>query len=466
MDDVSIGSSHSNHSRKNDVEDFGYHCGTVFAEEEPYDIFPFCPWGPNLDSQHQQQQDASFRRVLIRNAPSELLVGREPSDAARFAAESFLSVSRGHREVIRNLVSQPPEVFASILLANIPEEVSLNRWQANQVLQGLEFVVDGIKRRARRRNVYFCNGYIQLPSDVFVNGILSYLNKRDLLDGVAYVSSAWARACFSPYVKRWQSINLEYSSGKICNEMLLLKMLQRHQFSLLKLLRGGHVLERASDETIQMIARIIPTIESLDSYIFSSDLFPNVGSLFPRLKVLKAYTCSNKSLIMSSLRNGGFASNLRCLHLIDEDSLTTPFNDDDFIEISRMCPNLEEFQFLVVNENTHQAYNSLIEGPFGAFDNGIKALIDRCPRLKYLVLEGGSPRLTEIVCHYIVAHARNLELLSVKGCFTYRFANNIFCDERVDIALRECLSTRLEDFDEFDDEIFPTPFVYRLRPIP
>jgi hypothetical protein len=227
---------------------------------------------------------------------------------------SFAPSEATQGAVIDSLLQLPPDEMASILLARIPVEDSMNFETTNQILQTLEYVKTGIQHRAKSQGVYFCNGSIRLPEETFIR-VFDFLNKRELIDNVSHVSYAWAKASLSPNVHRWRTICCEQKPdlGMSFHQIIdsnprpkiigtsdqLLQMLQRPQFAFLERLsvpygpeeftglgpKPKHYGVTLTETSVKAIARACPRLQEFHGLCDTSYSDETLRKLFPKLKL-------------------------------------------------------------------------------------------------------------------------------------------------------------------------------------
>jgi hypothetical protein len=377
--------------------------------------------------------------------PHPFVMGPVPSQASRAAANDFLSYSPERMEAISVLVRLPPDVMASILLADIPVDASADRGESNKIFEALDYVKAGIQHRAKHRGVYFCDGNVKLPDETFIH-VLGFLDKRDLIDNVSQVSYAWTKASLSPTVRRWQTIDF-YKFGedtKIDTGDLLLQMLQRPQFALLKKLVMRCEL---TNILIEEIAQACPRLEELrESWIntvaFSSETLHKLPTLFPELNrigvVMK--TPSSTQDVIHLVEAIGVR--LVGLEVEVHHSLESGFTEDEIVIISRHCPNLRSFGYRSIKIDPHA--KNMTEG-------GLAALVEGCPKLEELRLIG-TCRISDLeACFgYIAMNAKNLRLLDVSGNWGPTVRND-------HETIRKLFAKRLESCGFFRFNLLPLP---------
>lgn len=348
-------------------------------------------------------------------ASSGLKIGPPPSLIDDIEGLDFLSsLSDEARDGIKKLVNLSPAVMASVLLAQIPTENARNREKTNSMLQALEYTKAGIQARAKEGNeVYFCNGSISLPQELFIQ-VLNFVGKWDLIRSVSLVSNAWSKAAHSPSVRRWRTIDYEQpppTDAELEEEnngglrfrsespephhrtsKKLLEVLEKPQFSLLKTLKVEWLNDMGRDHKDNLpfagISKLCPSLEELQVkfYPFSSSaVLRKLPILFPNLKkACLELSNENKSDVLRFIRTMGkrlVGLEIRSVKRDETEGVSEELTDDYLVLLSQLCPNLTSFKY----------YRWLSSETVPAISTpGLVALVEGCPGLETLVLEGTS----------------------------------------------------------------------------
>jgi hypothetical protein len=350
--------------------------------------------------------------------------------------------------------------MASILLANIPVDDSMDRKETKKIFEALDYVKAGIQHRSKHRGVYFCDGNVKLPDETFIH-VLGFLDKRDLIDNISHVSYAWAKASLSPTVRRWQTIDCCYkpptrinigitltNHTKIRKEELLLQMLQRRQFTLLKKLV---VHLKLTVTLIEKIAKVCPRLKELrESGVIptavSTEIMHKLPTLFPELNRIGVLmeTASRRQDAIRFVETIG--TRLVELKVQAYSNLESGFTDDDIVIIGRHCPNLRSFSYS--SFNVHSVMT----------ERGLTALVDGCPKLEKLNLYG-TCRLVDLEAYgYIALNAKNLRFLDVSGNWHYYLkSTGDWTGRNNDEAIRKHFAKRLESYKLFQYSLSPLP---------
>ena len=254
-------------------------------------------------------------------------------------------------------------------------------------------------KKEMQKYVYFSQGVV-LKEDLFVEHILGYLDKRDLLDGVSFVCKSWFRACQSPNVLRWQTIDL---SGAVFGPSPdhLLQLVRQPRFAKLEVLR----LPVAVVGRLSGLQRGQPYFTDSVWSREISDACPHLKGIswlpanciseclphFPSLKELSIVFLKHENcrqFVESILETG---HRLEILNLwigcnYDGNNLS----EDDFLAIANACPNLQAFSCMKYGDGPRKFC------PTGVV---VKGFIQGCPELWNLDFRHGQDRETRRVNH-------------------------------------------------------------------
>jgi len=253
---------------------------------------------------------------------------------------------------------------------------------------------------------YFFGGDVALQKPIFVH-ILNFLGKWDLLDSASLVSTRWADTVHSKDIDRWSTHAGEArpddcrmsTSDKFMKLVHIyrhaapenfLRMVARPKFERLAEVK----LPSVDDEFLSQLSRIRgASITSFGdrSFQYSRVAYQRLSALFPNLKKV-GFITSPETVpdILDYLRSGGM--NLVHLKLIDSSVI-----DGGLLEkISRLCPNLEHFEYFGAPEVIAR--------------RGVRALVERCPNLRYLKIYQAGYQLTAQDKKFMKDHAGRIQI--------------------------------------------------------
>jgi hypothetical protein len=344
--------------------------------------------------------------------------------AKRKASESLGDSSSSLLNAHRVNLDAPPDEIASILLAWLPRDATLNHKQSKNLLKAVDLAKAELRHRTNlvskkcqdvgsQQPLHFCEGKVALSEDVFLH-ILDFLPKTEVVHKISLVSTPWLSVTRSP--RMWHTLGpgsgLVEKSLQVTNMDHLLALLNRPQFPSLKTLVPPNKV-RSRKKAFEKIAEACPLLEEIDLGFDSfSKMHPDdndlmkIASVFPHLgKIhLRMRKITGKGLIQ-------FAENM-AERLVDL-QLGAGYMSENYLSgntleaVSRHCPNLESFFY---DEKYHREPLS---------KESIIALVRNCPKLKRLAImftrqlspEANMLQVNKLqveALEYIAANAHNL----------------------------------------------------------
>ena len=243
-------------------------------------------------------------------------------------------------------------------------------------------------------SILFCDDTLAFPQELFVEHILSWLSKPELVHHGSLVSNVWKQTCQHPLLwtelaaeiwKKFPSRNDKPPSKRIFPSMRQFYLfLRRPQFSKLKKLVPPDLVRTFHGNLFDKLAQSCPRLEELDLSGSTSNRYhclvpyagelPRLPDLFPHLKRLRVCmrSVSRADLAEFARRMGDRLVELTVVVHAEGNDLY----DETLEMIAQHCLNLEifEYNFMAGVSPSHGRLSE--RGPI--------ALLKKCQKLKVL----------------------------------------------------------------------------------